>query len=195
MTRVGFLAAGFAATLALAASQAKASTWMLNNVSTGGAPMTADLTLTAADTLNAVGGFDVNGLSGAVNGDAVTRLLANPSQPPWSHSADGLFVIENVFFQAAPHVSSYGLFFAGASANEYNPFSDNASTNELYPVQSGVGYLANSAGTLAIAAAFPPERNPLLGGVPEPATWALMIVGFGAVGAQLRRRRNRAALA
>jgi hypothetical protein len=31
------------------------------------------------------------------------------------------------------------------------------------------------------------------GGVPEPATWALMIVGFGAAGAALRRRRAVAA--
>ena len=28
------------------------------------------------------------------------------------------------------------------------------------------------------------------GAVPEPATWAMMIVGFGAVGAMIRRRRN-----
>jgi len=27
-----------------------------------------------------------------------------------------------------------------------------------------------------------------LGGVPEPATWALMILGFGAVGGAMRRR-------
>jgi hypothetical protein len=33
------------------------------------------------------------------------------------------------------------------------------------------------------------------GGVPEPATWALMIVGFGAVGAALRRRVRQDALA
>jgi hypothetical protein len=31
------------------------------------------------------------------------------------------------------------------------------------------------------------------GGVPEPASWALMIVGFGAAGAMLRRRRTLAA--
>ncbi len=29
------------------------------------------------------------------------------------------------------------------------------------------------------------------GGVPEPATWGLMILGFGAAGAALRRRRSR----
>uniref|UniRef100_UPI0025D589F4 PEPxxWA-CTERM sorting domain-containing protein n=1 Tax=uncultured Phenylobacterium sp. TaxID=349273 RepID=UPI0025D589F4 len=28
------------------------------------------------------------------------------------------------------------------------------------------------------------------GGVPEPATWAMLIIGFGGIGATLRRRRN-----
>jgi|tagenome__1003787_1003787.scaffolds.fasta_scaffold20944883_4 hypothetical protein len=32
-------------------------------------------------------------------------------------------------------------------------------------------------------------------GVPEPATWAMMLVGFGAIGWQLRRRRSSLALA
>uniref|UniRef100_UPI003982F4AA PEPxxWA-CTERM sorting domain-containing protein n=1 Tax=Phenylobacterium sp. TaxID=1871053 RepID=UPI003982F4AA len=31
------------------------------------------------------------------------------------------------------------------------------------------------------------------GGVPEPATWAVMLVGFAGIGAALRRRRPRAA--
>jgi hypothetical protein len=32
-------------------------------------------------------------------------------------------------------------------------------------------------------------------GVPEPASWALMIAGFGGIGAMLRRRRDTAAVA
>jgi hypothetical protein len=29
-----------------------------------------------------------------------------------------------------------------------------------------------------------------VGGVPEPATWAMMLIGFGGLGAVLRRRRS-----
>lgn len=41
-----------------------------------------------------------------------------------------------------------------------------------------------------VAPPSPPEGLPGVGlAVPEPAVWALMILGFGAVGAELRRRR------
>ncbi len=34
-----------------------------------------------------------------------------------------------------------------------------------------------------------------MGAVPEPASWAMMIIGFGGIGATLRRRRGQVALA
>lgn len=42
---------------------------------------------------------------------------------------------------------------------------------------------------------FPFETTVISEGVPEPATWALLLVGFGAVGQGLRRRRALAAAA
>jgi hypothetical protein len=43
--------------------------------------------------------------------------------------------------------------------------------------------------------AFTADSAVVNGAVPEPATWALMLGGFGLAGAALRRRRARAALA
>lgn len=63
-------------------------------------------------------------------------------------------------------------------------------------IQVGAGtYTLNIRGT-------PGTQNGALGGtvafssiaaVPEPGTWALMLVGFGAIGFSMRRRRNAAA--
>jgi hypothetical protein len=41
-------------------------------------------------------------------------------------------------------------------------------------------------------AGFWTAQLPATGGVPEPATWAMLIAGFGGVGAMMRRRRSRA---
>ena len=43
--------------------------------------------------------------------------------------------------------------------------------------------------------AFGAQMTLLAGAVPEPASWALMITGFGLIGAAARTRRTRAALA
>lgn len=37
---------------------------------------------------------------------------------------------------------------------------------------------------------FSSEPAPLVGGVPEPSVWGMLIVGFGLVGVQVRRRRS-----
>jgi hypothetical protein len=195
MGRWGKFVAAASATIAVgcAAGHAQAASWMITYQATWGSPLTANLVLDVADTLNAVGGYDVLTLSGDVDGDTVTGLITNPSQPFPAYSADGLFIFDNVIWTSAPNISGPGLFFAAASGNEYNLFSDNASTYELYRARSGVGYLDHSAG--GIGATLVPVRLAANdfggpgGAVPEPAVWSMMILGFGAVGAMLRHRR------
>lgn len=189
-------AAGLSVAMALGAGHAQAATWLLDYTATdGAAPTEAAVTVVTSDLLNAVGGYDVTAISGQVDGDAITGLIANPGQPFPSVSADGWFMFDNVFWpDRAPVISNPGLFFTGASGDEYNLFSDDASTFELYQARSGAGFVAHSVGTLTASAA--PDLRPGgedLVGVPEPAAWTLMILGFGAVGAMLRRRRSQAA--
>ena len=184
MQRFLIIAAGLTAATVLAASQVQASTWVLDYTATNGAtPSEADLTLDVSDVRNtnngSNSGFDVLGISGQVDGDSITGLIANPGLPNASTSADGWFIYDNVFYAGqSPVLSNPGLLFTGASGAEYNLFSDNATTYELYQARAGVGFTENSVGTLAAVA------------VPEPASWMLMIVGFGGVGAVLRRRRH-----
>ncbi len=48
-------------------------------------------------------------------------------------------------------------------------------------------------GTYDLGTPFITDPNPPVGGVPEPATWAMLIAGFGMVGAAVRRRKAVAA--
>ncbi len=186
-----------AVTLALAAGQAQAASWLVDYWATNGAaPLGASLTVTTSDIANGDGSFNVTAISGLVdNGgatDTVTGLIDNPNSPGWAYSPDGRFMFDNLLFPTgAPTVSWYGLMFTGASGDEYNLFSDNASTYEFYRANAG-GYQANSVGTVSISAsdiqAF--GRNTSIDAVPEPTAWILMIIGFGGVGAMLRRQRR-----
>lgn len=196
----GFLkfAAGLSLAMTISAGQAQAATFILDYTATNGAnPAVATLVLDVSDTLNAVGGYDVTNVSGHVDADAITGIIHNPSQPFTSYSPDGWFIFDNVLWpDNGPVVSNPGLFFSGASGAEYNFFSDDATTYELYTAWPGVGYGDHSVGVISLAEA--PPSNPfsdLGNGVPEPATWTMMILGFGAVGATMRRRRGQATLA
>jgi hypothetical protein len=188
MKRLMQLAAGLAAATVLAAGHAQATTWVLDYSATnGGTPTEASLTLQTSDTLDAAGGYDITSITGQVDGEAITGMITNPSQPFPAYSSDGMFIFDNVFFaNNSPVLSNPGLFFSGASGDEYNLFSDSSTVYELYKATSGVGYQANSVGVLAYR--DPPS---IIGGaVPEPAVWTMMILGFGAMGAVLRRRRT-----
>ncbi|MCA1654339.1 MAG: PEPxxWA-CTERM sorting domain-containing protein [Sphingomonadales bacterium] len=48
----------------------------------------------------------------------------------------------------------------------------------------------SGSGQNAQIADFAPQNATLAAGVPEPGTWAMMLVGFGAAGYSLRRRRT-----
>lgn len=175
MKMMNQLAAGVAVAVLAFAGSASAAVHVLNYVSSGGTPMTGHFVITTLDTLNAASGYDITGISGDIDGDMITSLTLNPNQPFTATSADGLFNYDDVWFSGMPHLSNGGVLGTLMSGLEFNFFSDNADTYELY-LADGRTYTANSIGT-----AF--------GAVPEPATWALMIAGFGLAGMSLRRRQ------
>ena len=196
-------AAGAVAALAISGGAAQASTWVIdytaNNI--GDTPYSAVVDLQASDTLNSVNGFDVlKIISGNVDGDTITGLVNNPNDDTQATSPDGLFYYDNVVWPGATEqLSSPGILFLGASGAEYNLFSDVPAnpdgpvTYELYKAVGGA-YDGNSQGTITMGQTFNQgfDRDALGGGVPEPAAWTMMILGFGAVGAVLRRRRHAA---
>ncbi len=55
---------------------------------------------------------------------------------------------------------------------------------------SGGSYIGPGSGNFAVWDDFTFDSSPAVGGVPEPASWAMLIAGFGLVGAAARRRRR-----
>jgi len=68
----------------------------------------------------------------------------------------------------------------------------------LWQIEPGNNGDAGSSDNLYFAAGIGDEQHGLFGylssGVPEPATWAIMIVGFGGIGLMARRRRRSSAI-
>jgi hypothetical protein len=110
-------------------------------------------------------------------------FTATTSGPIASHSGSFSFSYDDVTF--APMLNSINFFgITGASD------ADDFFLDFYLPVDVGAFAYATTTSSLSpvtTATLTPRVANP----VPEPASWALMIGGFGITGVALRRRRAR----
>ncbi len=140
--------------------------------------------VTASGTLVATplggGAFDVTAITGTRNGVAITGLTSYAVQ-------------DNTVFTGFPQLDYFGLAFTDTNGNAFNAFYD-AAIND--PYECGfVGYCEIGPGVPGTDGLGPPRdaEGPIaftLTAVPEPATWSLMLIGFGFT-AGLRRSRSR----
>ena len=108
----------------------------------------------------------ITGVTGTFNGSSITGL-ASP------------FGANNLYYLTGPSfVDGSGLGFLTAAGTAVN----------LFYQDSASSYRINTTGPFT--SSFVTATSAAVAGVPEPATWALMIMGFGGVGAALRRRHK-----
>lgn len=102
-----------------------------------------------------------------------------------SSSAEGYLTLDGITIGTCP---STGPCQAGPglpihyefSPSEFSIFADGSAT--LVYNQTGCCIIRLAESTLTLRA--------VEGSVPEPATWAMMLIGFGAIGGSLRHRRR-----
>jgi hypothetical protein len=142
--------------------------------------MGGNLILTTSNTLDAVGGFDITGISGTFGGDAITSLVSNPNQP--NSSTSGTFTWDNVLFPSGARAfDRFGVAFTTADGtfNVFDAIADGSGGTTATPYGLIVATGVESFGTGTLTAA-----------VPEPSTWAMMILGFLGVGFLAYRRKK-----
>lgn len=137
--------------------------------------------LTTADTLNAVNGYDILGITGSVTGvggGVITSLVSNPGQP--FPTIDHGFQYDNVIFPSAAQTLDFsGVLFTTAGGAIWNLWGNTPTDYQLYsysPVAVDV-----RGGSMTLTA------------VPEPGTYAMMLAGLGLMGFVASRRKQRTA--
>jgi hypothetical protein len=171
MMKIGLIAIAVASLIG-GAVPAAAATFVLHYTATAGTilPTTADFRIVTSDDLNAIGGYDILSASGSVNGVAIDGLA--PIDPPG-------FRTDNVFFIGGPVFNDLGLGWTSGAATGNLWWKGGTYILGQYDptISSGPQFFNRTSGDLTVAA------------VPEPASWALLIIGFGALGSAQRRRR------
>ena len=84
------------------------------------------------------------------------------------------------------------LYFAGVSQGSYDTYSTNfaSAIGSNYTLSFNLLSAGSGSGNgLRITATNALAGTPVTGAVPEPASWAMMILGMGAVGFALRRQK------
>lgn len=172
VTRLGIIGAALAL---VAAAPASAAVYMFNFSGTGffGGTLNGSGSLTTNDIsfVNPTNGFtaqNITGISGTFNNSAITGL------------APGVFGANNLFYLTGPFfVDGNGLAFTTAAGVSANLF-----------VTNGTSYRINTQGAGLLTGLVTAQATPVAAAVPEPGTWAMMLLGFGAIGMAARRRRR-----
>lgn len=175
----------------LSANTAGAAVFNFTFSSAGNAVLSSG-SVTTSDTLNSRGGYNVLSISGVADGSNIVGLIADPNQPQTryynsngtiasSPTATTMFGFDNTLYNSPKtYVDGDGLLFKTSNI-VYNIYYD--TTTKGYSLgYSALGSTQGNArpGTLSVS----------LASVPEPAAWAMFVVGFGSLGASMRRRKQ-----
>jgi len=215
-----FLLGAVAAAGLAFASQAGAATYVLTDDhctgTCGGLSNYGTITVSGTTTLDIV--IDLasnvffnpngNGLD-TVAWDLVNNPLISTSLPsgwavngvqsPGSNHEDGFGDFDYMINITNGSTSTHHLefFVTGSGVNAGNTLTLDHNVADNQNIFFSVDVIGSNGKTGVIGATACTENCGVIiqGGVPEPATWAMMLVGFGGMGALLRQRRRQAAAA
>jgi hypothetical protein len=147
-----------------------------------------DAELTAIGEFTVDSAEQVTNMSGAISGltnQTISAVTANSSFPTASYSPDGSFIYNDVYHPTGMAFDINGVLFTTAQnpGGYWNLWGSSPGNYTLYESAGSYNYPIQEIGTLSIVA------------TPEPSTWAMLVLGFTALGFVGQRRQRAARLA
>jgi hypothetical protein len=134
--------------------------------------------LTFSNVANPDGSFNITGITGTVGSDTITTLIAGG--PGLTVSADGAYDFDNLLL--TPNgFDNNGPLWMDSAGNEDNLYLRLSDPQTYNLVRDPLNYAGGHDGIVTFSG----------GSVPEPASWALMILDFGGIGAKIRSVRRK----
>jgi hypothetical protein len=150
-----------------AIAPAHAADYIVEYTGTGG--NTVKLLIQTTNSTLPGNGYAIVSVSGLINGSTNVTGIG-------PINLNG-FLTDNVFYPSAdPTFTQFGVGFLSPGFT-YNLWGDAPGAYSFY-AYNGSSYTIQSTGSVTVTA------------IPEPATWAMMLLGFGMVGAGVRYRRR-----
>jgi hypothetical protein len=118
--------------------------------------------LSTANSLDAVGGYNVTGIAGSVvgpNGGTISSLINNPNPSAESISPDGVFIYDNVLLANSSTLLDYGGVLFTSNNLEYNIFYQNGNYQLIETLNPHGTAYSGQDGSFTISAV--PANDPI----------------------------------
>lgn len=180
-------------------------------------PTGQDVVFTSPTAIHITGGSGFASITDSTVADAgvFRQLIMNPDPFFTAYQFSVALAADSYILVEYSLVGGPGVFLSALTAGT-DPFAQATSTNKDYQLTAGAGQVFDAIRLTTCSGSTLASCNTAGGGsgsafnfikqnsiittdrvgnpVPEPATWAMMLVGFGAAGYSLRRRRRVGAL-
>ena len=164
----------------------------------------SDILLNFTTNVGGVSNFTQSGQRATINADgSVTLIAGDPTRWDPSNPNGDTYLDVLGGGQPSEMIASNSLGIPNGSIGNFNPYILGTATFTFDLANASLLQLLGLQFSFGTNHEFKAYGNcisgcgsiNLLSGVPEPATWAMMIVGIGMVGAMLRRQRAQRRLA
>src|SRR5438270_1517131 len=168
--------------------------------------------LAAASAANAAVTIGATGSTSGVTQSVVTDVVGNPNKIEFDTTNPGAGSVTSFFnfFSDSSNLGVFSVTTATSPASTVNGFSLFTGGSQLVAGTTPFTSLTGGSNSLTLTTALTPNTwytfqytvnlataadisgpaSFYTNAVPEPATWALMLLGFGGIGMAIRRRRR-----